>query len=243
MEFPVWLSLGPVRLHPHLVFEILAYSGGFQLYRWLQKRQPVSFSPFQRLALLAGCILGAVLGAKGLGWLQTPFDPLTGAILPPGKTIVGGLLGGWLGIEMVKIGLQIRQRTGDVYLLPMALGLSLGRVGCFLTGLSDGTHGNPSVLPWAVDFGDGIPRHPTQAYESLFVLIWGLALYLGLLRVQSPGSRFRLFMAGYLLFRFASEWLKPVMMIYGGLSAIAWASLLGAVYCLISVWRLERLER
>lgn len=50
-------------------------------------------------------------------------------------------------------------------------------------------------------------------------------------------------MAGYLLFRFGSEWLKPVMMIYGGLSAIAWASLLGAVYCLISVWRLERLER
>jgi hypothetical protein len=146
-------------------------------------------------------------------------------------------LGGWLGIEMVKIGLQIRQRTGDVYLLPMALGLSLGRVGCFLTGLSDGTHGNPSFLPWAVDFGDGIPRHPSQLYESLFVLIWGLALYFGLFRVQSPGSRFRLFMAGYLLFRFGSEWLKPVMMIYGGLSAIAWASLLGAVYCLISVWR------
>lgn len=133
MEFPVWLFfLGPVRLHPHFGFlEILAYSGGFQLYRWLQKRQPVFLLPFQRLALLAGCILGAVLGAKGLGWLQTPFDPLTGAFLPPGKTIVGGLLGGWLGIEMVKIGLQIRQRTGDVYLLPMALGLSLGAVWLF----------------------------------------------------------------------------------------------------------------
>jgi hypothetical protein len=88
---------GQSALHPHLVFEILAYSGGFQLYRWLQKRQPVSFSPFQRLALLAGCILGAVLGAKGLGWLQTPFDPLTGAFLPPGKTIVGGTFGGLAG--------------------------------------------------------------------------------------------------------------------------------------------------
>ena len=64
----------------------------------------------------------------------------------------------------------LRTSTGDLYAIPLALGIAIGRIGCFLTGLSDNTYGVPSNLPWAVDFGDGIPRHPTQLYEILFLL-------------------------------------------------------------------------
>jgi prolipoprotein diacylglyceryltransferase len=64
----------------------------------------------------------------------------------------------------------LRTSTGDLYAIPLALGIAIGRIGCFLTGLSDNTYGIPTNLPWAINFGDGIPRHPTQLYEILFLL-------------------------------------------------------------------------
>jgi prolipoprotein diacylglyceryltransferase len=64
----------------------------------------------------------------------------------------------------------LHQSTGDLYAVPLALGIAIGRIGCFLTGLSDNTYGTPTTLPWAINFGDGIPRHPTQLYEIAFLL-------------------------------------------------------------------------
>jgi phosphatidylglycerol---prolipoprotein diacylglyceryl transferase len=56
----------------------------------------------------------------------------------------------------------VRRATGDVFAIPLTVGIAVGRVGCFLTGLADNTHGLPANLPWAIDYGDGIPRHPAQ---------------------------------------------------------------------------------
>jgi hypothetical protein len=71
----------------------------------------------------------------------------------------------------------LRQSTGDLYAIPLALGIAIGRIGCFLTGLSDNTYGTPTNLPWAINFGDGIPRHPTQLYEIAFLLLLIPILY------------------------------------------------------------------
>lgn len=160
--------------------------------------------------------------------------------MPLSKMIVGGLLGGWLGLEVAKSRLGIESKTGDLFVWPLALGLSLGRLGCFLTGLADHTYGLPTTLPWGVDFGDHVLRHPTQMYEMIFVLLMTLVVQ----RRQDlpPGGRFRLWMAAYLGFRFLSDWLKPVLHLYAGLSAIQWASLLGLIYSLYSLRHLSRLE-
>jgi prolipoprotein diacylglyceryltransferase len=117
-----------------------------------------------------GSILLAYAGAP-LIWSQ-----------PPGKTIVGGLVGGWVAVEWVKKLRRLSIRTGDLFALPLTLGIALGRIGCFLTGLSDQTYGNVTSLPWGIDFGDGIRRHPTQLYEIAFLL--GLALLLRLFTAQ-----------------------------------------------------------
>jgi len=87
-----------------------------------------------------------------------------------GKTIVGALVFGLISVELFKRYIGVHQSTGDLYAIPLALGIAIGRIGCFLTGLSDNTYGTPTNLPWAIDFGDGIPRHPTQLYEIVFLL-------------------------------------------------------------------------
>jgi hypothetical protein len=87
-----------------------------------------------------------------------------------GKTIVGALIFGLISVELIKRYIGLRQSTGDLYAIPLALGIAIGRIGCFLTGLSDNTYGTPTNLPWAINFGDGIPRHPTQLYEIIFLI-------------------------------------------------------------------------
>src|SRR5204863_7028840 len=74
-----------------------------------------------------------------------------------GKTIVGGLIGGLIVVEWAKLRLGVKTRTGDLFTIPLATGIAIGRIGCFLTGLPDGTYGNPTALWTSVDCGDGIP--------------------------------------------------------------------------------------
>ena len=63
--------------------------------------------------------------------------------------------------------------TGDLLALPLVLGIAIGRIGCFLSGLEDQSYGVATALPWGVDFGDGVARHPTQLYEYRFSPLLG----------------------------------------------------------------------
>src|SRR5262249_54022203 len=134
------------------------------------------------------------------GWLDHS------AWISDGKTITTGLAGAYLAVEITKLALGIRAKTGDTFALPLALALAVGRWGCFFNGCC---FGPPSDLPWAVDFGDGVPRHPTQIYECLFhltmaVILWHIARH-GWLRYQ----RLKLYLICYGCYRFATEYIRP----------------------------------
>lgn len=245
MTFPVYFDLFGLRLHPHPVMEVIAYSGGFQLYLLLRRRWPKASVPIEStLWLIVACIFGALIGAKLLAWLESPLHywqhRASLANWLGGKTIVGGLLGGWIGIELAKKRLAIRHSTGDAFVFPLIFGIAVGRIGCFLTGLADHTHGVASSLPWSVDFGDGIPRHPAQLYETFFLLLLGLTLWAWTRRPRPNGQLFRLFLASYLAFRFSIEFIKPSPKPYLHLSAIQWASLVGLAAC---IWQLISLRQ
>lgn len=233
MIFPYDFHLFGHTLRSHTVMETLGYAVGARVYFWQAKQERASYSAEQRLWLLVGCVVGALVGAKVLAWVESPIDYWNVRYEPQlwlgAKTIAGGLLGGWLGVEIAKKRLGITRSTGDTFVLPLAIGIGLGRIGCFLTGLPDHTYGVHSYLPWAVDFGDG-PRHPTQLYESFYVLLMGIALTLW--QKPSPtGRRFRLFMLGYFTFRFFVEFLKPrYTWPVVSISAIQAASLLGIFF-------------
>jgi len=233
MTFPVIVRVGPLDLPAHFLLESLAYMAGFSLYRALRRRSGDALSDERRWTIVAAAAIGAALGSVVLAWLQHALDspatthaPLSGW---GGKTIVGGLAGGTLVVEVVKRRLGETRRTGDLFVLPLALGIAIGRVGCFLAGLADHTEGGPTSLPWGIDFGDGIHRHPTTLYE--IVALGGLAAW-AIARSRDPrrheGDLFRGFFAGYAAFRFALEFLKPDDHDWFGLSAIQ-------VVCLIVI--------
>jgi len=247
MTFPVYLDVFGTRLHPHLVFESLGYAIGGRLYFRLRKEYseaPLPLPAETTLWLLVGCIFGAWAGSKLLAWVESPHYYWSQRTMPQvwlgGKTIAGGLLGGWCGVEIAKRKLHIMHSTGDAFVLPLIVGIAIGRLGCFFTGLGDRTYGIPTTLPWGVDFGDGVLRHPTQLYESLFVLLLGAVFLCGRRWMTSmpSGGWFRLFLAAYFAFRVAVEFLKPRELLVGPFSAIQGASLAGVGLSLISFFNL-----
>ncbi len=192
-----------------------------------------------------GAIVGAALGAKLSFWIDDPVAAFADfpdlRHLMEGKSIIGALLGGVLGVELAKKVAKVENSTGDAFVLPLTLGMCIGRVGCFLAGISDHTYGLPTPLPWGVDFGDGLHRHPTQIYEIIFLA----AQYALLHRLKNafvvPGDRFRAFMVGYLTFRLLVEFIKPVFYVYpGGLSGLQWLCVAGLIYYLRDIPRILR---
>jgi phosphatidylglycerol---prolipoprotein diacylglyceryl transferase len=217
--------------HPalHPLFEILAYTVGYQLYR-RNRQQSGDFLPDeQRWIIIAAAAVGALLGSRILGILeQAPRLTITWHtfLQPGGKTIVGGLLGGWIAVEITKHLRGIPSRTGDLFAVPLCIGIAVGRVGCLLAGLADDTYGTPTLLPWAINFGDGVPRHPTQLYEILFLVVLAIILHHYNQRPHPEGATFRLFLFVYLLWRLLIDFIKPQPFIHG-LNLIQWACLAG----------------
>jgi prolipoprotein diacylglyceryltransferase len=245
----------------HTVFEAISYFVGARLYLWQAARRPKAqrLGTVDALWVAAGAVAGAALGSKVVYWMQYPtlieahwHEP---AILWGGKTIVGGLLGGLFGVELTKAVRGIRQSTGDDFVVPLIVGMSIGRIGCLLAGIPDNTYGIESTLPWAVTYSDGIARHPAPLYEIMFLLLFWP--WVGQLRrtMPHPGDTFKVFLASYLAFRFCAEFIKPPfgavhsalehnvtrIDLYGNLvTGIQIACLLGLTYYLLIAARRAR---
>jgi|SRR2546428_3055593 len=225
MQFPV--------LHPHRILEGLAYLVGFRLFLVSRRKRGDPLAHRQRWWIVTAAIAGAAAGSKLLFWLGDPLetvrhwnDPI---YLMTGKTIVGGILGGTLAVEWTKRRIGVTTRTGDLFALPLCAAIAIGRIGCFLSGLEDRTYGDATSLPWGIDFGDGVFRHPTQLYEIAWLGL--LAIWLRGLgrRPHREGDLFRAFMVGYLAFRLAVDFIKPGEALLG-MTSIQWACAIALVY-------------
>jgi len=232
----------------HTGFEVAAYAVGMRLFLWQRRRLalPVLADRDRSLWIGVAAIFGAALGAKLGYWIEDPQNAFASfpdlRHLLEGKTIVGALLGGLLSVELVKRAIGAQGSSGDAFALPLIVGIAIGRVGCFLSGLDDHTYGNPTSLPWAVDFGDGVTRHPTQLYEIAFLIALGLLLHWRRQAFDRDGDRFRAFMIAYLAFRLVVDFIKPMPMIYlGTLSGIQLLCLAGLLYYHRDIPRIARI--
>ncbi|MBK8226888.1 MAG: prolipoprotein diacylglyceryl transferase [Flavobacteriales bacterium] len=219
----------------HLLFEVGAFAFGYAYFARLRALRGDAVAEEKRVWVIIGAAAGALIGSRLLGALEDPallrwdWRALFAAF--NNRTVVGGLLGGLIGVEVTKKIIGERTSTGDLFTFPLILGMLVGRIGCLLGGLEDNTYGIATELPWGIDLGDGVRRHPTNLYEML----WLGALWLGLLAIERRwtlvnGVRFKLFMMGYLAFRLLVDGIKPQPAIALGLSSIQWACLLGLLY-------------
>ncbi len=233
MQFPVYVWIGPWQIHPHLFFESLAYAIAFRLILFNDRKDTIA--PTQRSSVVVGGLVGALVGAKilvlvqhidllGQNWQQFLL------LFLQGKTVVGALLGGLIGVELTKKLIGVNRSTGDAFVYPLIIGTAIGRIGCFLTGLSDRTYGVATRLPWGIDFGDGIYRHPTQLYEIIFLLSLMIFLNIRSRYPRQEGDLFKFYMIAYLGFRFLIDFLKPDFHSILGLSAIQAACIMGLLY-------------
>ncbi|KQL53912.1 diacylglyceryl transferase [Heyndrickxia shackletonii] len=230
MHFPVYIF----GIHPHLLFESLSYFIGFRVYLYTRNKNRIPMD--KAMWVIVGAIFGAVLGSKLVYWFEDPvktmhlWNNLT--YMMEGKTIVGGLLGGLIGVETAKKIIGWKNSTGDDFVLPLAVGMMIGRIGCFLTGLDDHTYGIATNWFTGIDFGDGVRRHPTQIYEIVFLLL----LIIILITIKKKqlvlweGYLFQLFMLSYLAFRLMIDFIKPTPHPYFHLNNIQLACIIGIIY-------------
>jgi prolipoprotein diacylglyceryltransferase len=213
------------------------------LLRRRQSKLPIS--GWEKLGLALGGLVGAAMGAKVPFWLWNAFVGASASTegvsswvwLASGKTILGGIVGGYLGIELMKFVLDIRVRTGDTYVVPVAVAIAVGRLACFVGGCCFGA---PTDLPWGMRFplapDEGtLLRHPTQLYEALFHASAAAAFLLVERRGWFVGQRIKLYLMAYLVYRFVTEWLRPEPEVFLGLTAYQLAcpvllAIFGALY-------------
>lgn len=195
------------------------------LLRRSQARLPLAW--WEKVGIGCGAFCGAMIGAKLPFVLADGSGLWNGASwLSDGKTIMCGIVGGYLGVEIAKWTLDIRVKTGDTFAVPVAAAVAIGRVACFVGGCCYGT---PTTLPWGVRFptaGDLTPvaRHPTQLYEAAFHL--AMAGWLWWLQRQGKcrGNLIKLYILNYLAYRFLSEFIRPEARIWLGLTGYQWAA-------------------
>lgn len=185
-------------------------------------RSALGLTRSQRLGIALGAFCGAMIGAK-LPFVLSDWEGLKSgrAWFDGGKTIVLGLVGGYFGVELAKWSLRIKVKTGDSFAVPVPAAVAVGRLSCFVGGCC---YGKPTALPWGVDFGDGLRRHPTQLYEAAFHA--SMAALLAWMRSRGlfRGQLIKLYILAYLIYRFLTEFLRPEPAIFAGLTGYQWAA-------------------
>ena len=179
------IVLGPVKIYTWGLFVGLGFSAGYLLFYYLAKKE--SLAPAKIAGPALAIFAGALLGAKVLAVAQLPgglfkninliFSQHSGAMFLGG--LIGAILFGWGYVRIIMKGDKIPPNPpflkggaggvnfwhiADLLVLPICLGIGIGRIGCILINDHQGALTN---LPWGILWPDGTLRHPVGIYESL----------------------------------------------------------------------------
>ena len=178
-------------------------------------------------------VLGALVGGAvfmRLGtWMQhvdlRENASLTEQWLYGNRSILGGLVGAWLGVHVAKRLVGYRLRTGDLFAPAVALGMAVGRIGCLLTelpGTPTGTSFGIRLDPAAAErlgAAPGVALHPSFVYEIVFHAAAFCVLWFWLRhRVTAPGETLTFYLAAYGIFRFAVELVRGNEVVWAGMT-------------------------
>ena len=217
----------------HYLGDVAAWLAAALGARWVHHHRRCSVERLARQTVPSYFVSLALGGAAG-AWLLGSANTLRDAVPAPSHSIAGALAGAIVGVELWKRMHGIRGSTGGPFVIPLCLGIIVGRWGCLFAGLVDQTYGVPTRLPWGVDLGDGIGRHPVEIYESLamtvFLAVYWTALVAGKRWAKRYG--FHAFVLAYAAQRFAWEFLKPYPRVIGPLNVFHLLTLGLAAYAI-----------
>lgn len=242
MTFPFQFHLFGDTFYYHIVLETLAFFIGVRLYYYLKKGIVDPIANIDRLWILLGAMLGALVGSRVIAMLENPAEIAhqTWLSFYQNKTVAGGFLGGLFGVEAIKKIIGVKTASGDIYVIPIIVALFIGRIGCFSMGVAENTYGIETDSIFGMNLGDGKLRHPVALYEMAYMVL----LFVLFQRIKHlnliNGDRFKLFMVLYFLYRFLVEFVKPYHPLFLGMSSIHWSALFIFVYYYRFLLRLIR---
>lgn len=212
---PVALDLGVVKVHWYGLMYLFGFLGAWWLGSVRARSKNSGWTRQQVSDVIFYGALGVILGGR-IGYiLFYNFDLFLGnpliilRIWEGGMSFHGGMLGVFVALYL------FGRKTGKTFfqvsdfIAPMVpIGLGFGRLGNFI---NKELWGRPaeSSLPWLMDFGDHVARHPSSLYQALTE---GLLLFVILLVFSSrPRPRMAvsgLFLLVYGVFRFTTEFFR-----------------------------------
>jgi phosphatidylglycerol:prolipoprotein diacylglycerol transferase len=173
---PTVVKFGSFAIHSYGLLLAIAFLVAIQVFLARGRKRGL---PEDRLSTLSlWLLILAILGGRILfvmtHWDEYKTDPLAIVRLWEGGLMLYGgyilaILGGILYVR--RAGLSV-WRVGDAAAPSMALGIGIGRLGCFFNGCC---YGLPTKLPWGIQFPPesysssvfpGEHLHPSQLYMS-----------------------------------------------------------------------------
>lgn len=215
---PVAITLGPLSIRWYGLMYLVAFVQFLLLgrYRLALRNGPCSREQlddllfYGMLGVIVGGRLGQVIFYEPAYYLAHPLEIV--AVWKGGMSFHGGFLGVLLAMTLWARKARLGWLTVTDFIAPLApLGLAAGRLGNFINGELWGRVADPA-LPWAMVFpqaGDMLPRHPSQLYHigleglSLFAILW---LYTA--KPRPTGAASGVFLIGYGVFRFVTEYFR-----------------------------------
>jgi prolipoprotein diacylglyceryl transferase len=227
---PVLFRIGPYAVGTHDVFVLLGVTVATLIFFYEARRRRMLNEQMLWIAIGA-LVTGAIAAKLSTAWeyiVLAPEPSLLGMIERGGKSILGGLAGAYVGAVVTKRIVGYREPTGDLFAPAVALGMAVGRWGCFLTEQI----GTPTSLPWGIAVSpevaahipncpsctSGVTMHPSFIYEIIFhALMFGWLWHLRP-RVYVKGELLKIYLICYALFRFAVEFVRGNLVVWGGLT-------------------------
>jgi phosphatidylglycerol---prolipoprotein diacylglyceryl transferase len=206
------ISLGPLAIHWYGVMYLLAFLLAWKLIPFLAKKKHISFSQDDVSNILFAGILGVLIGGR-FGYIifygaeyygKHPWEMF--AVWKGGMSSHGGFIG--VAITMLIVFNNLKGRVtiwqlGDLIVVPVAIGLALGRVGNFI---NLELYGPVTHLPWAISIPgvEGL-RHPTPLYAAAKDLLIAGVCFFHLMKSQREGTTLGIFLILYGILRFLIE--------------------------------------
>ena len=254
--YPVILSFGPITVYSFGVMLAIAFlTAGSLLGRELARK---GMDPELASSMVLWAAVGGLVGSRVLSlvedWRGFVADPLAFVFTGAGFVFYGGLIGGFATVSGLIWRRGLRWlRVSDAIAPSIAIGQSIGRIGCLLAG--DGDWGMPTTLPWGMRYPNAIigwdawvrenglpvdvrvhpaPIYETLAYGAVFVALWSM-------RRDRPDG---VIIWWYLVLsggvRFLVEFVRINPPVALGLSEAQWISLVLIALGSVLIWRASR---